>query len=202
MTLKGLNSVSGKIQSIRVEKDKLKVITKNSKIIQIKYDKLRIFNLDKISFLPLQVNEEIKSYRILDWFNVRSGMKHEHDFLFDEHNTFVNKIYFYLSPRVDGNTRDYKDLVAESFLDKKQINDVNYSDSISRLKVLNMMNSSGIKGTGNGKDIKGNQRYLPIKIELARRDIFPIKKISCETENEKIIIDSRDIEQVYRSFNE
>ena len=65
-----------------------------------------------------------------------------------------------------------------------------------------MMKTADIKGTGNGKDTKGRQRYLPVKIELEKREVLPIKKISCETEDDKIIIDSRSTEQMYRSINE
>lgn len=197
ITLKGLSSVSGKIQSIRVEEEKLKIITENSKVIQIKYNKLRIFNLDKISSLPVLVSEEIKGYRVLDWFNVKSGMKHEHQSLADTSNDFVNQIYFYPSSRIDGNKgRSYKDLVAESFLSESQIGDASYSDSISRLKVLDMMKTADIRGTGNGKDTKGRQRYLPVKIELSKREVFPIKKISCEEKSEKIIIDTRNLKEI------
>ena len=202
LVLKGKSSVSGKIQAIRVEDEEIKVITENSKLIKIKYDKLRIFNLDKISSLPIHVRESTTDYRVLDWYDVKSGMKHEHDFLTDNSSSFVNKIHFYTSERIDGNTRGYKDLVAESLLDRDQINDASYSDSISRLKILDMMKEAGITGTGNGKDTKGRQRYLPIKIELSRREVFPNRKISCEEESEKIIIDTRELEEIYRSLNE
>ena len=196
LAMKGLSSVSGKVQAIRVEDEKIKIITENSRLIQIEYGRLRIFNLDKISSLPVSISENTINYRVLDWFNVKSGMKHEHNFLLDKDSDFVNKVHFYTSERIDGNTRDYKDLVAESLLDENQINDASYSDSISRLKVLDMMRSAEIKGTGNGKDTKGRQRYLPIKIELSKREIFPIKKISCKEEGEKIIIDTRNLKEI------
>ena len=202
LAMRGKSSVSGNIQAIRIEDEEIKVITENSRLIKIKYDKLRIFNLDKVSSLPVDARENIINYRVLDWYNVKSGMKHEYDFLLDEVSDFVSKIHFYISKRIDGNTRNYKDLVAESLLSEDQINDASYSDSISRLKILDMMKTAGIKGTGNGKDTKGRQRYLPIKIELNKREVLPIKKMLCEEESEKIIIDTRELEEICRSFNE
>ena len=52
-----------------------------------------------------------------------------------------------------------------------------------------MMKSAGINGTGNGKDSRGKQRYLPIKIELEKRDVFPIKKIVHDNSSSNIVMD-------------
>ena len=189
ITLRGLSSVSGKIQSIRISETDLKVVTKNSRSVKIGFNKLRIFSLDKVSSAPFNIRESAEMYRVLDWFSVRSGTKHDYEALYDEDNSFVNKIYFYPSKRIDGNTFKYKDLVSESWLATEQLNDVNYSDSISRLKILDMMKSAGINGTGNGKDSRGKQRYLPIKIELEKRDVFPIKKIVHDNSSSNIVMD-------------
>jgi hypothetical protein len=131
---------------------------------------------------------EILGYRTLDWFDVRSGMKHDYNYLLDD-SEFCKKIHFYLSWRIDGNY-DRKDLVCESYLTEEQLNDVNYSDSISRLKVLNMMKEAGIRGTGNGVG-----RWLPIKLELWKREIYPINKFDYIEKN-NIIVDNRSTKEI------
>ena len=67
-------------------------------------------------------------FKVIDWVNIRSGMVHEHDTLEDTESSFVNKIYFYPSERIDGN-HDKKDLVAVSYMNKKQIDSIEYSDT-------------------------------------------------------------------------
>jgi len=140
----------------------------------LRFSNLRVFDTDNVHGLPFP-DFEIEKYRVFDWFAVKSGMKHNHDHFYDD-SEFVKKIYFYLSPRIAGN-KQYKDLVAESFLTKKQLNDIEYSDSISRLKILHIMRNAGIKGTGHG-----NGYNLPLRIELQKREILPIKSTNYQEE--------------------
>ena len=104
-------------------------------------------------------------------------------------NHLMETLHFYLSWRVDGNY-DKKDLVCESFLSEQQLNDVDYSDSISRLKTLDMMRKADIKGAGNGTG-----RWLPIKLELWKREVFPVKKLDYIKKN-NIVIDNRSTKDV------
>ena len=170
LSIRGLNPLGDKVGSIRLHPEEkfITIKTKNGSNIFLNYCKLKIFNSDKIDNMPFKA-PEILYYRVFDWFDVRSGAKHEYEFLQDE-SRFCHKIYFYISKRIDGN-RIFKDLVCESFLTKQQIDDINYSTSISRLKIINMMKQTGIKGTGNGSG-----RNLPIKLELWKREAIPVKE--------------------------
>jgi len=194
LAMDGLNPLAGKIESIKIDSDD-KTLTVNvgtSALIKISYDKLRIYDFEKVFGVPNQ--EKIESYRVLDWFDVRSGMKHELDAIEDANTNFVKKIHFYLSKRIDGN-KNKKDLIAESFLTKDQINDIDYSESISRLKILNMMKEAGITGKRNGLG-----RRLPIKIELWKREIRPIKSVQPLKESD-IIVDDRPIQELVNEFS-
>jgi len=185
---KGLHPFADKVQSINVKTDDdiVEVIVDSSTLIKIKYKNLYIMDDGNIHGIPLHF--EVVGNRVFDWFKVRSGTKHALNFLRDKNSDFVKKIYFYLSDRIDGN-KMYKDLVAESYMSEKEINDPEYSDSISRLKILNMMKEAGIKGASNGAGT-----YLPVKIELEKRDVLKIKKTNYLRYNNVII--SNDIKNL------
>jgi len=169
LSMYGQAPFSGIAEGLRVKADdnELRVITKNGYASTCKYNNLRVFDSNMITGLPFDEGSEIIHYRVLDWFNVRSGAKHEHDYLYSDDN-FCKKIHFYLSRRIDGN-KSKKDLVSESIVSKRNINNVDYSDTIARLKTVSMMKEAGIKGTGNGVG-----KFLPIKLELSKREKLPI----------------------------
>ena len=188
LSLKGLNSFGNKVEAINLQADNktITVRTKGGTNIFLNYSKLKIFNSDKINDMPFKIPKTLY-YRVYDWFDVRSGAKHECEFLEDS-TEFCSKIYFYISKRIDGN-KVFKDLVCESLLTKRQLDDINYSTSISRLKVINMMKQAGIKGTGNGIG-----RNLPIRLELWKREIIPIKEKIVEKYND-IIFNNGEINE-------
>ena len=169
LNMKGLHPFGSDIESIRLNmsENEITIYSNFFPRQKLRFSTLHTFDTDNVHGLPFS-DFEIEKYRVFDWYAVKSGTKHQYDYLCDD-SEFIKKIHFYLSPRIAGN-KQYKDLVAESFLTKKQLNDVNYSDSISRLKILQMMKSAKIKGTGNG-----NGYNLPLKIELQKREVLPIK---------------------------
>ena len=169
LNLKGLNFLSAGLESIRVNLID-REISISSKFFPTKYlrfKSLHIFDTDNVHGLGIP-DFKIQGYRVFDWFSVKSGMSHKYDKLQSE-SDFVKQIYFYISKRISGNKR-YKDLVSESFLSMEQLKQVEYSDSIARLKIMNMMNSAGIKGTSKSKSYN-----LPIDIYLQKRDVVPLK---------------------------
>ena len=178
---------------IDTESNVLKAITKNHSVVSIRYDKLRIFNTDGVRGLPFEVPVTVNDYTVVDWFDVKSGTKHQHDILVDPKNSFVQKIYFYLSERIDGNVY-YKDLISKSILTKEELHSPDYSDTVARLKTISMMKEAGIKGTSNGK-----KQFLPIKLEFYRREVIPNKTFDF-IENEDIIIDNRTEEQILNEW--
>jgi hypothetical protein len=193
--LEGRIPFASNLASVQVdsENNHIKAITKNSSVVSIYYDKLRIFNTDGIRGLPFETLPEPDNYTVLDWFDVKSGTKHEHDYLIDAENSFVQKIYFYLSERIDGNTV-YKDLVSKSILTKKELNNPDYSDAVARLKTISMMKEAGIKGTSNGV-----RQFLPIRLEFYRREVIPNKTFDFVEEGD-IILDNRTEEQILNEW--
>tara|TARA_Y100001938_G_scaffold115458_1_gene158874 strand:+ start:9389 stop:10114 length:726 start_codon:yes stop_codon:yes gene_type:complete len=161
MQLRGLSPIARPVNSVKVNLDKgmLTVYSSNNNsIVEACFEKLYIFDTERVTGIPVSPPDP-KSYMVYDWYNVNSGMKHDYDLL--EYDTdFVRRIYFHVSPRIDGN-KSLKDLVVESCLTNEQINDINYSDSISRLVTLGVMKKLNISQP---------------KISLRKRDVVPVKE--------------------------
>ena len=107
---------------------------------------------------------------------MRSGMEHEHDLL-ETKDEFIREVIFYPSDRFGNQAsgRIRKDLVAVSFLEDHQLKDFEYSDTMARFKILQMMKNAGIRGARNGRDVNNPEvyRYYSPKIEATQREIIP-----------------------------
>ena len=171
LTLAGLNPVADKASSIKVGNKELKVFTHKARMAKINFEELIIFTDDGVSGLPTPAQLPEKKYKVYDWFDVRSGMKHEYDYI-EDNTDLVSEILFYPTDRVDGN-QVYKDAVSISYLTEKQLNSFDYSDINARFKTLKMMKGAGIRGARNGRDMldKSRYKYYAVKIENALREV-------------------------------
>ncbi len=174
--LSGQLPMGDKVSSINIRDTTLKASTGNSRLGRFEFNKLVIFDDREVFGLPLIKERKVGKSRVVDWFDVRSGMEHQHD-SFESDEDFVKKVIFYPSDRF-GNQKSgrvRKDLVSISYLDEKQINDFEYSDTMARFKVLQLMKDAGIKGARNGRDTYNPElyRYYSPKIEATQREIIP-----------------------------
>ena len=175
LSLGGQLPMSDKAESISIQDNKLKAVTSNSRLGRFEFDKLIIFDDANIRGLPPIRKQKVGKCRIFDWFHVRSGMEHDHDSLETE-DDFIQKVIFYPSDRFGNQTsgRVRKDLVAISYLDEDQVNDFDYSDTMAKFKITQMMKDAGIKGARNGRDTYNPNiyRYYSPKIEAAERQVI------------------------------
>jgi len=174
--LSGLSPMGDKVSSMNVQNNFLKVSTKNHRLATYEFGKLIIFDDTGLDGLPPIKEQKNGKSRVLDWFDVRSGMEHQHD-SFESDEDFVKKVIFYPSDRFGNQTsgRIRKDLVSVSYLDEAQVKDFEYSDTMARFKILQMMKDAGIKGARNGRDTNNPElyRYYSPKIEATQREIVP-----------------------------
>ena len=189
MAMQGRDFLGREPESISVNLDdnEISVSSKIFRPKKLRFQSLTVFDTERVSGLPFE-EPDIQGYRVFDWCDVRSGGKHDLDTL-ESDSDLVKKIYFFLSPRIDGN-KYIKDLVAESWLSEEQLRDIDYSDSIARLKIINMMTKAGIKGSKNGSG-----KNLSLKIELTERSIHPIKKYS-KNSHKDVILDDRHYSEI------
>ena len=174
LSLGGLLPMSDKVESISIQENMLKAITKNSRLGRFEFEKLIIFSDVDIRGLPGIKEQKIGKCRVIDWFHVRSGMQHDHDLLQTE-DEFIKKVIFYPSDRFgnQASKRIRKDLVALSHLDEDQLGVFEYSDTMAKFKIIQMMKDIGIKGARNGKDMYNPNiyRYYSPKIEAVEREV-------------------------------
>ena len=170
LSLSGSLPLSDKLESVRLGDGIVKVYTKNSRMIKIKFNKIIIFNDENIHGLPIS-EKECDEYTVLDWIYARSCDKHDLE-LIETNESFVNRIRFYKSERA-ANAK-VKDMVAFSFLKKEQLSDPNFSDTFAWLKIRNILQEKGIRGSCNGHSTKNPEKkiYFALKLETYQRQVF------------------------------
>ena len=154
----GLVPFVDKSKKIRVfSKDKLIKVFTDHDVFSIKYEYLYPYDAENTSGISL--NRSLDHYHVVDWFDCR-GL---HDLGFNEiitEDNFVRKIKFFKTLRIDGDQR-YLDLFCESLLTKEQLNCFEYSDTMTKFKILDLLEKRGIGDT---------------KMTLWKRDIYPVYK--------------------------
>lgn len=159
-------------------------ITDNSLIISGKIPwkkEVRFTNLH--DFTDHQDKDRV--YKVVDYINVRSCGAHDIRELRTE-DDFVKEIYFYPSKRMNSSknfsllTHNYetvtKDVIIVSYLNKKQIENEEYSQIYSRLRLKEIMLEAGIKGKKCGTQPNGKTIRASIKLEFDRREISEIEE--------------------------
>jgi len=155
LALVPLTDKSNKIRIFPEEK-LIKVFTDHN-VYVIKYENLHVFDDENVEGFSL--NRELLHYRVVDWFDCQ-GL---YDLDINEITTddkFVYIVRFFKTPRIDGDQR-YLDLLCESFLTDNQLKNFDYSDTMVRFKVIDLLEKHGIKKA---------------KMSLWKRDIYPVYK--------------------------
>jgi hypothetical protein len=174
LSLSGNILIPHEIQTIHVDQNELSVFTKSPKKYKYSFNNLVVFGPEKIKNLDFSSSQEQK-HTVYDWISIRTGGKHNFDFL-ETNDNFIKLIHFYQSDRDDVRS-DFKDLVAISLLDEKQLNSPDFSDTMARFKIRKVMEAAGLYGTKNGLNPNYPDRsdqkykYRPIKLEYERRQI-------------------------------
>jgi len=177
MGMSGLSPYGKDVSSIRISGNDISITIRESSVIKNKFDNCFIFDSDSVQVQAEIVDplpDQPDRYRVLDWVNVRSGAVHDIEVI-DTSDDFVNKVHFYKSDRIDGK-HNKKDLVTESYLTKHQISDFNYSDTMVKFKVEDLMRRNGIKGAKSGVNPGDKPKRYSVKVEPSYREVIKISK--------------------------
>jgi len=146
---------TNKSNNIRIfPEDKLIKVFADHNVFVVRYKNLYVYDDENVEGFSL--NRELLHYRVIDWFDCQ-GL---YDLSFEEivtEDRFVHKIKLFKSLRIDGNQR-YLDLLCESFLTENQLKSFDYSDTMARFKIIDLLKRRGAKA----------------KVSLWKRDIYPI----------------------------
>ena len=124
--LSGKDIYHGKINSIRISEDLIKV---NSQLGNFKYQ-YNFCHVFDYSNLSIEDNEMIKhntdTYDVVDWLQIKQGADFSDIDCIPVQDSFIKEILFYKSGRVDFDS-NFKDIVVKSTVSSKDINDFQYS---------------------------------------------------------------------------
>ena len=177
LCLSGNVPLSDKAVSIRIETENIiKVNTKNSRLFRFKYKELVVFDDQSVYNIPNRsISQSNKKLKILDWFDITSGMRQKIDYV-KVGDSFVDEIYLYPSDRIDGAHLELKDCVAISYIDERDLQDFEYSDTYARFKTLKIFKNLGLRGARNGrsKEDPAKYKYYALKLESTEREYFNV----------------------------
>jgi hypothetical protein len=169
--LKGLTPFSDFCSSLRIDDNTLTGYSEYAKLRSVDFGVCHYFD-DHASYNLLPSENTPKTYNVYDRFAFIRGGKHHLD-LIEDKDHFCNKIWFYPSPRLDGETL-IKDACVLSILSDDQIDDFDFSETLVRLTTLQKMKDLGLRGPKNGRQADGSQRYRSFKAQAINRTKFLI----------------------------
>jgi len=155
--------------SMRYTGDTLIFSDDYSKIAEISFNHCYYFGDKNCYKLLNEKPVDTDSYICYDWIAFNRGGKHEIDFI-ETNDNFVKHIWFFPSDRIDGNSA-VKDACAVSYLNRKQLTNFDYSETMVRFKTIHEMESRGMKGKFNGCDLKGNPKYYKFRTTSITRGV-------------------------------
>jgi hypothetical protein len=164
--LKGLTPFSSVCNSLRLDTNELTGFSEYAKLRTIEFGVCHYFD-EHSTYNLLSSEDKPKTHLVYDTFAFIRGGKHHLDFISSD-DDFCKKIWFYPSPRLDGNT-PIKDACVLSILSDEQIDDFDFSETIVRLTALQKMKDLGLRGPKNGYQEDGSQRYRSFKAQALDR---------------------------------
>ena len=182
--LKGLTPFSDFCSSLRIDDNTLTGYSEYAKLKSVDFGLCHYFD-DHATYNLLPSDNTPKTYNVYDRFAFIRGGKHHLD-LIEDKDHFCNKIWFYPSPRLDGETL-IKDACVLSILSDDQIDDFDFSETLVRLTTLQKMKDLGLRGPKNGRQADGSQRYRSFKAQAINRTKFLISSpLWIETDTIKV----------------
>jgi hypothetical protein len=164
LSLAGRIKFGNKVSQIRVLDEGLR-LTVGHNVHVVHASTFLVFDDKDIEGLPPAERSDLLN-EVLDWIDVRSGMKHELHRIHVYDSPFIVGVNFYPSDRIDGN-HNLMDVCTISRLTDEQLQEFEYSELITRVKTEEIMRLAGIKGTSNG-----GGRFLPLRLESRKREVY------------------------------
>ena len=174
LSLRGLNMFADKISNVRIEENNLvKVVTQNSRVFRVQYDKLYVFDDQNVEGMQASYQKDTLGYKVLDWYDIPSCAPHDIKKLTSDED-FVREVHFI-------NDEEYlkdRNLVAISYFGPEGIKESEALEIYVRYKVLDMMKEAGIQGRKNGINKETGEHYrISIKLAYDRREIIETKDL-------------------------
>ena len=158
------------VNAIKINDDDITVACKNNVINTITYDKITLFDDENIIGLP-DIKKQVDQYIVTDVMSSVSFVFKNTTFLHQTNDNLVNKIHI---------NKDYVNSPAQiwavSVLNKNQLNDFDFSDTMAKFKTESTLKELGFTGNFMKRD--------EIVLKVESRNIE--KKMNVYEEAEKI----------------
>ena len=170
MSVNGQVPLSNLANSLRHTGNTIKCANEYDKIAEIFFNECIYFGDASATGFVHRKALDKRKYVCYDNIAFHIGGKHELDYIHTK-DDFVREVWFYSSDRIDGNTL-VKDAVVVSHLNSDQLLDFEYSETMSRFKLVYEMEQRGLKGKlGHGLTTAGNKKYYKHKTSSISRDL-------------------------------
>lgn len=158
------------------------------------FDKCFIFDPTRID-LENEVLKAKEKFFVLDDLELSNlGKKYLDIQPKNSNDAFVKKINFYSSDRVLGSNY-ITDCVVESFLEKEQLYNYEYSDTITKFYIERYLENLNIKGVFMNFYKNGEPKYRKPKVKHVKRLVFK-KDLSLYKNSDKIKFISPSLEEI------
>ena len=158
--------------SIRYNGDTISFMDEYHKIAEIEFNHCYYFGDQNCKgFVKTEAVED--RFMCYDWLYFSSGKKHNIDFI-ETGDNFVSKIWFYDELR-EGELALLKDACVVSILTKEQLQDFDYSETMSRFKAIHEMEKRGMKHR-NSLIVNGKQHTVNIQAQHKKREIWRLNE--------------------------
>ena len=163
--LQGLSLFPKSASSISIQNGYLKCISSSARMLKVSFKNAYIFDNHEIFGLSNPIYNKEYTLVVYDFLKLNSTYI-EYDLL-ETKDQFVNKIFFYPSPKSFYNHLK-KDGLSVSFCNKEQVSRYEYSNINTKFKTKFIMNEAGIKGCR-----LDSLRNHPLKVSVSKREIIP-----------------------------
>ena len=187
------------VRNIKIQGQEIKIAT-DSSFFKYEFEECIIFDTTDVNLENTLVEQKEDKYHVYDDFELsRLGSKHKYLPPKNTKHILAPKIMFYISNRVDG-ANYVTDSVAESILTKKQLENIEYSDSIVRFAILRYLESIGIQGNFMNFYKNGTKKYRKPKVTHKSRTIRRVEQNIYEN-TEKVKIIKPSIKEILDEFS-
>ncbi len=200
-----LLSLSGRLidcdndSGIKVSNNNLKV-SSTGNLSEYQFKSCKVFDTTGVQFENDILKHRPPHYLVVDDLELSNlGGKHkklEHKVTTGD---FARKIFFYTSDRVDGASY-ITDCAVESLLTKEQLQDFDYSDSMTRFAVIRHLTSIGIHGTFMNYYKSGKPKFRKPRVKHIKRVIVE-KENNLYQDSENIKFLNMSAEHIFDRFS-
>ena len=153
--MRSLLPIPFEIQTISMEEEKLKIITKSNTKILIDFERLHLFDVENVMSLPIE--QTIEEYVVYDYFNIRKGSEQEaYHLLFDDE--VVKEAKFVRSRRSE--KESHKDVIVTSYIPGDEKDNFDHSPSIIKIYLDRMLLERNIRASYGDKETSWTRKVL------------------------------------------